>query len=344
MFSVVFGHLVDQYISQSVTMSAIALTIYSFHMPLFIMLSGLFAKRTIEERRWDRIFSLFALWLFTKFVIVGGHALIRGSADFQLLSDGGLPWFAFALFAFMLMTIALRRLSPAYVLAGSVLLAMYVGYDEKIGDFLVLARIINYFPFFYLGYVLDPLKLSLWLNRTWIKVVSAIGLVVWVTTVFANIESLAFLRALFTGRHPFAQLGDLSHLGFLLRLAYYFYVVLIMFALIALTPNSMPKTLAPLGRYMSWIGKRTLQIYAFHWPLQVVFFEVLHGDEVMRAVLPFQPYLLLIPVAIASMTICASKPFEFIMQVAVRPKFRDPVRQGQNLNDGPHTSVTLAKA
>lgn len=321
MFSVVFGHLVDQYLSESSTMRAIALLIYSYHMPLFILISGLFAKSMIKERKWEKLFSLLALYLFTKFVIVGSNALIRGTADFRLFTEGGLPWFAFALFGFSLLTMALQRISPKYVLIGSVLLAMYVGYDESIGDFLVLARIINYFPFFYLGYVLDVKRLAQVLDRVWIKIASGAGLLALAAFVFVNVESIKMFRPLLTGRHAYAQLGDLSQWGFAIRFVYYIYVLLIIVALISLSPKSLPPMLAPIGRYMSWIGQRTLEIYTFHWPMQVVFFEVLNGDALMHKLLPAQPYLLLIPVALISMTICASKPFELVMRVAVRPRF-----------------------
>ena len=42
---VVIGHFVNQYAPISNTMKSLSLFIYSFHMPLFIFLSGLLQKR-----------------------------------------------------------------------------------------------------------------------------------------------------------------------------------------------------------------------------------------------------------------------------------------------------------
>ena len=42
-FFVVFGHMIEKYIENPV-MRAIYFFIYSFHMPVFIFISGMFAK------------------------------------------------------------------------------------------------------------------------------------------------------------------------------------------------------------------------------------------------------------------------------------------------------------
>ena len=48
---VVIGHFVNQYAPISNTMKSLSLFIYSFHMPLFIFLSGLLQKRWRSEER-----------------------------------------------------------------------------------------------------------------------------------------------------------------------------------------------------------------------------------------------------------------------------------------------------
>jgi fucose 4-O-acetylase-like acetyltransferase len=41
---VVFGHLIERYINQSIYLKVIFINIYLFHMPLFIFISGYFTK------------------------------------------------------------------------------------------------------------------------------------------------------------------------------------------------------------------------------------------------------------------------------------------------------------
>ena len=49
-FLVVVGHFVNQFEDESSIMRSISFFIYSFHMPLFIFLSGLLEKRWEENR------------------------------------------------------------------------------------------------------------------------------------------------------------------------------------------------------------------------------------------------------------------------------------------------------
>ena len=53
---VVIGHFVNQYAPISNTMKSLSLFIYSFHMPLFIFLSGLLQKRWSQRCKfqWDK--------------------------------------------------------------------------------------------------------------------------------------------------------------------------------------------------------------------------------------------------------------------------------------------------
>lgn len=57
---VVLGHFVDVYTSESDNMKALFFTIYIFHMPLFIFISGLFSKKFINSNKFkkDRIFVI----------------------------------------------------------------------------------------------------------------------------------------------------------------------------------------------------------------------------------------------------------------------------------------------
>ena len=47
---VVIGHIIDNYTHDSKFILGLFLFIYSFHMPAFIFVSGIFAKKTIHER------------------------------------------------------------------------------------------------------------------------------------------------------------------------------------------------------------------------------------------------------------------------------------------------------
>ena len=159
-FSVVLGHFIDRYTDNSVTMRALFLFIYSFHMPCFLFLDGLFSKRTINEKRYNHVFSYLVLGLFIKILNALVNGLLDHRVSFSLLDKDGSYWYAICLFNCCLLTMFLKRFSKKWVLLSSVILACFVGYDNSIGDYLVLFRTVIFFPVFFAGYYIDPKKLA----------------------------------------------------------------------------------------------------------------------------------------------------------------------------------------
>ena len=68
-FTVVLGHIADYYAAESQVMQGLYMFIYTFHMPLFIFVSGLFSKRTVNEFRIDKIFGYIVVYLFLKLLL-----------------------------------------------------------------------------------------------------------------------------------------------------------------------------------------------------------------------------------------------------------------------------------
>lgn len=79
---VVIGHFVNQYAPISNTMKSLSLFIYSFHMPLFIFLSGLLQKKWGARHpfRWDKPIYYIMIGYTLKFCIYGIKLLFHQSA------------------------------------------------------------------------------------------------------------------------------------------------------------------------------------------------------------------------------------------------------------------------
>ena len=60
-FLVVLGHFADFHTATSLNMRRLFFYIYIFHMPLFIFISGLFSKKTINEKKYKKIFEYLIL-------------------------------------------------------------------------------------------------------------------------------------------------------------------------------------------------------------------------------------------------------------------------------------------
>ena len=67
-FLVVLGHLTLQYFCSSQMFCTVTMVIYTFHMPAFVFISGLFSKKAIngETPPVKRSFSLKAVYLFVR--------------------------------------------------------------------------------------------------------------------------------------------------------------------------------------------------------------------------------------------------------------------------------------
>lgn len=310
-FCVVFGHLCDYYTSQSKLMRSIFFLIYTFHMPLFLFVSGMFSKKNINYNRYSNIFSYLILFYFIKMLMSTTNAFINHHYTFSMFTEGGVPWYAFALFAFSLLTIALKNFSFRYILILSIALACFAGYDDSIGDFLVMSRIIVYYPFFLLGYHSDFHKIREYLSPKHIKILSAIGLVGITIFIFINIDSIYWLRSLLTARNPFSALGDYYAYGAILRFLYYPAVIIIGIMIIALTPEKI------CGGKLAAIGSRSLQIYALHYPCIYILYRVLNIEKLLKGIFPSHPHILLILLAFLITWFCSLKvwkcPFEMLL-------------------------------
>ena len=92
--TVVIGHFIDYITKSSHMMSGLFLFIYSFHMPFFIYLAGLFhSNHNIK----NRCVSFIAIGFSMKILFALCRMIFFHKASFSLLSDSGLPWFMFAM-------------------------------------------------------------------------------------------------------------------------------------------------------------------------------------------------------------------------------------------------------
>ncbi len=304
MFTVVLGHFCDYHTETSAFARGAFLFIYSFHMPLFIFVSGLFAKRTVNERRWDKIVGYLVLYFATKVLVFVYNTVFKGEPNFRLFGETGLAWFMFALFAFALITIAASRYKPKFVLPVALVLSLLAGYDEGIDSEMVLSRIIVFFPFYYAGYLLDAKKLEEISRDKRLKIAAAAVLVVFGVVAFA-VPGAYHVRPMFTGQHPYDSLGGGENFGFLIRLACYAVSALICAALIILTPDKMGKGLiAKKGQY-------TLPVYMFHYIATMLLYNVLNAREFFSG---FWTQLLLIPLSLAVTLVFANGKLNSVVQ------------------------------
>lgn len=302
-FCVVLGHCADRHTGGSELLRSLFVIIYTFHMPLFLFVSGLFSKSMINNKRYDKILSYFVLYVLAKFIDWLLDVIFELVYDFSLWTTGGLPWFMFTLFVYALLTMALKNVSPKYLMTFWIFMACIAGYDSNINDFLCLSRIIVFYPFYYLGYCLNSKKIEEHCSEDKKKkILAAVFIIVVAAVVFVLGDKIYPIRYYFTGRNPYSTIGINIAYGCMLRLFCYALSFLMCYAIILLTPDKLGKG------WIARMGKNTLAVYMFHQLLIRILYDCFGIEEIYRLISPDYPGLLVFPVSII-LTIALSNSY-----------------------------------
>lgn len=258
-FLVVTGHFIIPMSHESHFLSSVFLFIYLFHMPLFIFTTGYFSKSAFDENgiKLNKLCSLAIIYFLFKFLIFFIKRMIFGlsNVNFSLLVETDVPWYMLAMIIWICIIPLIYNLKPLPILSITIIIGILVGYDSNIGDFLSLARVFVFAPFFYAGYFVDKTSLQNLLNKKF-KLASLIFIFILFGFIYLNEETLYPLRVLLTGRNQYSSLNT-PMLGPIYRLIYYFVSTATCISVIMIIPRA--KT------FFSKLGERTLQPYFLHY-------------------------------------------------------------------------------
>lgn len=312
-FFVVWGHFLDKHVETEETARVAYMVIYTFHMPLFLFISGIFSKKNIQEKRYGNIAFYLVIYYLIKILLCISGWFEEEMFKFSLLSEGYIPWYAYALFVYSMVTILLRRGRPVYVLLCSVVLACFVGYDEEVGSYLVLSKLIVFYPFFYLGYCMDGNKVLKVLSGKGIRIVSAVLLAVFVVLIYRKIDAVWEFQPLVIGRKCYASSFEREKYvqwGAFLRFGYYLVAGVVGTVVLSLVPGGKGGVLADLG-------SRSLQVYVIHGIFIKLIYGKYHGEEWLFEMGKPVPILFLAVIA-AVITVFCALPFWERMFAALR--------------------------
>lgn len=269
---VVVGHFIQFNINNGVD-KGLFLFIYSFHIPLFVFVTGLFSKSIINgnsKRRLNKIISYLIIYVFYKLLIFVIVTLIfKQSYYISFFSEMEAPWYLLAVVLWIIITSALKDIKPKYLMFLSICCCLLIGYDSSITDQLCLSRVFVLFPFFLTGYYLsfDKMKdIITKLHKGKWKFWLALVLLFIIGFVFMYFgDELYFLRPLFTSRNPYVNFTlsfDIPFSAIILRFVWILYNVFM---------GILMFTLVPLGKtFYSKYGSRTLQVYVLHFAIAAV--------------------------------------------------------------------------
>ncbi len=295
---VVVGHFIDYKTDDIPFYRSLFVFISSFHMPLFIYISGIFHKYKDTLQKVIK-YILIALIYNAAIFLLERFLLGETNAQFELLSTSKAPWFMIALATLEVLTYIFRNINKKYLIIICFFVALFAGYNKNIGDTLCLSRIIVFYPFYLLGTITDS-NIILNLNKSKRnKIIGAVILAAFFAICCIWPDTVNPLRHFFTGRNPYS--GVFSENGILIRMLCYIITFAASFSVLCIMPQKK------IG-IMTKIGSRTLQIYFWHRILLYVMVGV--GILQMFNINIFGPILYII-CAIALTFLCSLKIFSF---------------------------------
>lgn len=259
-FLVVAGHFLLPLEQTRLVKTGIYL-IYAFHMPCFVLVSGYFAKNVYRDGsfRTDRWFQIIWLYILFKILAHVTEHLAAGtpvSLYVDFFKESGAPWYLMAMAWWYLTLPVIAHLKPSAVIAASMLLSVFAGYQYSIGSVLVMSRTFAFAPFFYVGYYLTPEHRTAFRHsRSRLAILAGAAAVAVIIIAGADSFLAPYLEIVYG--MGYSRLPDsLYACGGLIRLAWYGVAAILSAGFMLAIPKK--KTWA------SAIGRNSLQIYILH--------------------------------------------------------------------------------
>lgn len=173
---VVCGHLLELFKGAD----ALYKFIYSFHMPVFIFVTGRFAKFDIKKILCKLVVPYFIFQIL--YLIFDATVLKQKTPKIQFTTPYWLLWYLFAIIIYYIVVFVLPKKVNNALSLGIIVVAflagILIGYVEKAGYYLSVSRIVVFFPFFLLGYYSrefeDDKRLSDILSKKWLVIAEVI--------------------------------------------------------------------------------------------------------------------------------------------------------------------------
>ncbi|MET7329246.1 acyltransferase family protein [Nonomuraea sp. NPDC005650] len=248
---VVVGHSLVPTLSAD-SARALYIFIYTFHMPLFVLISGYLSRNFWNSNA--KTNKLVDTFLVPYVIVEVGYALLRVAVgqkwSLTIIDPSWLNWYLLALLFWRLSTPVWKRMKyPVPVAIAAYLLA---GFSQISGDF-SMDRFFGLMPFFVIGLVMQPEHFEL-LNRRWIKILAVLT-VLGAAAVAIYVAPMAKLSP-FYFKASFQDLHLSWYMGLGLRVGLLVCSLALCFAVLALVPRG--------ETWFSDLGTRTLYCYLLH--------------------------------------------------------------------------------
>lgn len=230
--------------------------IFSFHMPLFVLVTGYFARSNLAGAAGRKVLMQIGLqYVIFQSLYSALDSLLFHVEDIHrsFFAPYLLLWFLASHLCWRLLMLAMRHWSPARQIAVSVLAGVLVGYLQLDGVWFSISRTFVYLPYFVIGYHLSFGTLARFYSRRIKRAALAVS-----AALFAALAAFggAIPFGWLLGSMTYAELGAGQWYAGLYRLGMYALQIAASAAFLGWVPFAET-------RLTDW-GRRTLYVFLLH--------------------------------------------------------------------------------
>ncbi|MCA1056661.1 acyltransferase family protein [Rossellomorea aquimaris] len=309
-FLVVFGHLIRSYIESDPVVLSLYKTIYTFHMPAFILVAGLFAKGFYKEGYIGKLAKKLILpYILFQLIYTIYYHFLYDKSTFELdpLNPHWSLWFLVSLFcwnALLYVFIKWFKFKPVVGLSVAFGLGLLIGFVDEISNYLSLSRTFVFFPFFLMGYYMDKEQFR-YFKTSKARVMAGVMVVL----VFLGMYYIPeFSDKWLLGSKPYGEFkwNDVTSLG--VRAIVYSLNIVMIFSFYSFVPSKEQF-------FTNW-GRYTLYVYLLHGFI-IRLFRV---SDLKDSIEPRTGILLLLAVSLLLTMVFSTKFFTSITQPIIELK------------------------
>ncbi|MFM9279181.1 acyltransferase family protein [Paenibacillus jiagnxiensis] len=230
--------------------------IFMFHMPLFVWVTGYFARPSLKGETGVKVL----LQIMVQYIIFQTLYSLLDAAFFHVqgvhhsfFAPYLLLWFLASHFCWRLLLLAMRRLSPPVQVAISIVLGTLAGYIPFEGTWLSISRTFVFLPFFVLGFHITYEKISSLLAPRFRTAAIAGSLLLLAAAVWTSAH---LQTGWLYGSMTYAELGHVEWFAGLFRIGTYLLQLAASAAFLGFVPFA--------AGWLSRLGSRTLYVFLLH--------------------------------------------------------------------------------
>ncbi len=242
---VVLGHFLFNIKDNGSLFSIVIKTIYLFHMPMFVFISGFFSKSIFNKKK---CFKYLFYYIIMNTIIMTYSILIEGNQASLLIPYYSM-WYLIAL-------IIWRKTAKCFgnikgIITISIIISFLIGFCTEVTNAFALSRIISFYPFFIIGFKLRQSTIEeLFIRKDKYKLIIGYILLILLSVLSIKIvPSINFNEFLM---EPYESYNNVFN-----RLIIFFMASCFMFAILLIVSN---KRIIGITRF----GEKSFYIYLFH--------------------------------------------------------------------------------